>query len=140
MSELPKRLYHVVIVKKPQLMLRLSRISVILDGKDIYPLESGHKVLIDIDHNNPVLVVTDGYHISKPLELVYHHLNTYYFRVECGMDDGQLISGLSISLLFFLTGLLTHWVIFPLLSLGPIFYILFLYYILRKDFLSLRAT
>lgn len=139
MSNLPKKNYHVVVVKKPQLMLRLSRISIVLDGKDIYPLENNKKVLIDVDHNNPVLVVTDGFHISRPLELVYHHLNTYYFRVECGMDDGQLISGLTLSAIFFLAGLFTHWVIFPLISTVPILYVLFLYYLRRKDFLSLRA-
>jgi hypothetical protein len=55
------------------------------------------------------------------------------------MDDGQLIAGLSLTLFFFLVGLMTRWWIFPVISMAPIFYILFLYYINRKDFLSLRA-
>ncbi|TDX02256.1 hypothetical protein [Dinghuibacter silviterrae] len=117
--------------------MRVSRIRIVLDGKDIYPI-GNEKVVIDVDHNNPVLVVTDGFHISRPLELVYYHLNTYYFRVECGMDDGQLIAGLALTMLFFLTGMLTRWWIFGVLSFGPVLYILFLYYIKRKDFLSLR--
>jgi len=111
----------------------------VVDGKDIYPLENNKKVLIHVDHNSPVVVVTDGFHISRPLELVYHHLHTYYFRVECGMDDGQLIAGLALTSLFFLAGIFTRWWIFGLLSMAPILYILFLYYIKRKDFLSLRA-
>jgi hypothetical protein len=117
----------------------VSRIRIILDGKDIYPVDNNQKVVIHVDHNNPIVVVTDGYHISRPLELVYHHLNTYYFRVECGMDDGQLVSGLTLTTVFFLAGFFTHWLTFALLSLAPILYILFLYYIRRKDFLSLRA-
>ncbi len=133
------RSYHIVVVKKPQLLLRVSRIRIVLDGKDIYPLENNKKVVIDVDHNNPILVVTDGYHISRPLELVYYHLNTYYFRVECGMDDGQLIAGLCLTFVFFLVGLVMRMWVFPLLSLAPVLYILFLYYINRKDFLSLRA-
>jgi hypothetical protein len=121
------------------LLLRLSKIRIVLDGKDIYPVENNQKVTIHVDHNNPIVVVTDGYHISRPLELVYHHLNTYYFRVECGMDDGQLVSGLTLTTVFFLAGFFTHWLVFALLSMAPILYILFLYYIRRKDFLSLRA-
>lgn len=130
--------YHIVIVKKPQLLLRVSKIRIILDGKDIYPVETDIKLVIDVDHNNPVLVVTDGFHISRPLELVYNHLSTYYFRIECGMDDGQVIAGLTLTLFFFILGLVTRWWIFGALSFGPVLYILFLYYIKRKDFLSLR--
>lgn len=92
-----------------------------------------------VDHNNPVIVVTDGFHITKPLELVYHHLNTYYFKVECSLTDVQLIYGLVFCLMFVILGLASGFLFFQLLSFIPIIYILYLYYIDRKDFLAIRA-
>jgi hypothetical protein len=56
------------------------------------------------------------------------------------MDDGQLVAGLALTMIFFVAGLATRWWIFGALSFSPVLYILFLYYIKRKDFLSLRAT
>jgi len=121
-------------------MLRLSTVSIVLDGKDIYPLGNDQKLVIDIDHNNPVLVVTDGFHISRPLELVYHHLHTYYFRVECGVDDVQLACGFTISAMLLFLGFVTHWLVFPIVSSIPVIYVVAMYFLNRKDFLSLRAT
>jgi hypothetical protein len=116
----------------------LSRIQIVLDGKDIYPMGNREELVIHVDHNNPVLVVTDGYHISRPLELVYHHLNTYYFRVECGMDDGQLIIAAIIAGFFTMMGLVTHLVIYPIIAMLPVIYTMVQYYIRKKDFLNLR--
>jgi len=39
-------------------------------------------------------VITDGYHITKPLNINYKEAGTYCsFEVKCAIDDWQLILG-----------------------------------------------
>ncbi|MFI5185951.1 MAG: hypothetical protein ACHQF0_04465 [Chitinophagales bacterium] len=84
--------------------------------------------------------MTDGYHFTKPLELVYHHLHTYYFKIICAIDDTQLLAGFGVLALFYLMGFATGFFILKLLSLFPILYFLFLYYINRKEFIQIQAV
>jgi hypothetical protein len=121
-------------------LLSFLKIRVIVNGKDIYPLTSNKPVVITVDRNNPKIVVTDGFHFTKPLELVYHHLNTYYFKVVCAIGDFQLIAGLFFLTFFYLIGFYSGLFVVKLLSFLPLLYILFLYYINRKEFLQLTAV
>jgi len=97
-------------------------------------------VTISVDKNHPKLVVTDGYHFTKPLELVYHHLHTYYFKIVCVIDDTQLLAGGGLLVFFFFIGLVTNILALKLISLFPILYFLFVYYINRKEFIQLQAV
>lgn len=93
-----------------------------------------------MEKNHPSIVVTDGFHFTKPLELVYHHLHTYYFKIVCAIDDTQLIAGFGLLALFYLMGFVTGFLVLKLLSLFPIIYFLFLYYINRKEFIQIQAV
>lgn len=90
--------------------------------------------------NNPKIVLTDGFHITKPLEIVFHHIHTYYFRVACVIDNFQLAAGIAATIIIYLFGLLTGFFIIKLLSFFPILYFLFFFYIRRKDFLQIHAA
>jgi hypothetical protein len=113
---------------------------VIVNGTEIYPVKQGQQLVITVEENNPKIVVTDGYHFTKPLELVYHHLHTYYFKIVCAIDDTQLLAGFGVLSFFYLTGFVTGFLILKLLSLFPILYFLFLYYINRKEFIQIQAV
>ena len=115
-------------------------IRVIVNGKEIYPVRQGERVVISVDKNNPKIVVTDGYHFTKPLELVYHHLHVYYFKITCAIDDTQLLAGCGVLVLFYFMGFVTGFFILKLLSLFPILHFLFLYYINRKEFIQIQAV
>ena len=97
-------------------------------------------MIIPVQQNNPKIVVTDGYHISKPLELVYHHIHTYYFKVVCAISDFQLGAGLMLMAVCGAVGLGTGFIFFKALSFLPIVYFLFLYYINKNDFIQTRPT
>lgn len=99
--------YHIVITRKNQVLLSFLKIRVVVNGKEIYPLPNDQPVVISITENHPKIVVTDGYHHTKPLELVYHHLHTYYFKVVCAIGDVQLAAGLMMLALLYL------WVFIP---------------------------
>lgn len=132
--------YHIVVSLKNDALLSFLRIRVIVNGTDIYPLTANKKVVITVPENNPKIIVTDGYHFTKPLELVYHHLNTYYFKVVCAITDYQMVAGFMLMALCYLIGYLTGWLPFKLATFFPVGYFLFLYYINRKEFLQIRAV
>ena len=129
-----------MITLKKHVLLRFLKIRLIVNGRDIYPLMSNKKVIIPIEKNNPKIVVTDGYHITKPLELVFHHIHTYYFKVVCVIGDFQLGAGLALMLICGTIGVFTGFFFMKVLAFFPILYFLFLYYINRKEFLQIRAT
>ncbi|HVZ56582.1 MAG TPA: hypothetical protein VG870_07985 [Chitinophagaceae bacterium] len=110
----------------------------IVNDHDIYPIRRGEKLVIPLSENNPRVVITDGMHITKPLELIFHHVHTYYFKIVCAIDDFQLIAGLALMVVFALLALATGFLAFKVLSIFPLLYVLFLYYINRKDFLQFR--
>ena len=129
-----------MITRKKPILLSFINIRSIINGHEIYPVKQGQRVIISVESNNPKVVVTDGYHFTKPLELVYHHLHTYYFKIVCAIDDTQLLAGCGVLVLFYLMGFVTGIFILKLLSLFPILYFLFLYYINRKEFIQIQAV
>ena len=129
-----------MITRKKQILLSFLNIRVIINGTEIYPVKQGQRVIIPLESNNPKVVVTDGYHFTKPLELVYHHLHTYYFKIVCAIDDTQLLAGCGVLVLFYLMGFVTGIFVLKLVSLFPVLYFLFLYYINRKEFIQIQAV
>jgi hypothetical protein len=127
-------------VVKDQFLLKWLRITAVIDGQDIYQLDKKRSNLLEVHHNNPKLVISDGYHITKPLELVYHHLHTYYFKVECGINDYQLFYGVFIMAILFPIGYFTQLLAIQIASALPVLYFLYLYYINRKNFIVLRPS
>lgn len=121
-------------------MLSFLRIRVIVNGTDIYPLKAGEEVVIHLNENRAKIVVTDGFHFTPPLELVFHHLRIYAFHIVCAIDDFQLLAGAGLLILLYLAGFASGIFILKLLSFFPILYILFLYYINRKEFIQLKAV
>lgn len=125
---------------RDQALLKWLRLRAIVNGNQVFYLEKGKQNLITVAENNPSIVITDGYHHTRPAEIVYHHLNTYYFRVECGINDHQLFYSVFLILILFTIGLATGLVIIQFLSILPILYFLYLYYINRKEFIVMRLA
>jgi hypothetical protein len=94
-------------------------------------------VVIPVMENNPRIVITDGYHITTPLKLVYKDIPVYGFKVECAITDRQLLIGFIILAGLYISGLYTGLLIFKFFSFVPLIYLLFFYYLNRKEFIRL---
>jgi len=94
-------------------------------------------VVIPVQENNPRLVITDGFHITKPLKLVYKDIPTYCFKVVCAVSDRQLYAGLGLLILLYLSGFYTGLMVLKVLSFFPVLFLLFIYYTNRRDFIRL---
>lgn len=118
-------------------MLSFLKLRAIVNGKEIYPLINTKPVVIPLFENNPRIVITDGYHFTVPLKLVYRDLPVCCFKVVCTVSDLQLLIGGIVLAAFYLLGLFSGLVVFKVLSFLPIVYLLLFYYLNRKDFLKL---
>ena len=120
------------------MLLSILNIRVIVNNKEIYPLPNEDPVIIEVHDNHPKIVVTDGFHFTKPINLDYKQPSYYHFKVVCSIDDFQLLGNAFVLIVFYLLGFYTGSFALKLLSFLPIFYLLFAYYIDRKSFIQIR--
>lgn len=112
-------------------------IRVIVNNKEIYPLQTTEPVVIPVEKDNPRIVITDGFHFTKPLELNFKRPAYFNFDVVCAIDDLQLLAGSLILATLYMLGFLTGFFFLKLLSFGPIVWVLIYYYFNRKNFIRL---
>ena len=108
-----------------------------MNGRQIYPLPDSQPVVIPVMENNPRIVITDGYHITKPIKLVYKDIHTYCFNVVCAISDRQLFAAGIVLGGLYLGGFYTGYLVLKVFSFIPLIYIIFFYYLNRKEFLKL---
>ena len=119
------------------MLLSFLKIRAVVNGREIYPLQNTKPVVIPIAENNPRIVITDGYHITKPLKLVYKDLHIYCFKVGCAINDVQLGIGFTLLAGLYLGGLYSGIMALKVFSFFPLVYLLLFYYMNRKDFIKL---
>lgn len=129
-----------MVVQKNHVLLRFLRLRLVVNGTHIYSLVKNKPIVVTIPTNPSRIVVTDGFHITSPLELSYTQARTYYFKIVCGIENEQLLVGAILSIIIYMMGLTSGLVLLQLLSTAPIFYFLFLYYINRKEFIQIRPA
>jgi 23S rRNA U2552 (ribose-2'-O)-methylase RlmE/FtsJ len=104
----------------------------------IYSLQKGQPVVVNMPTNPARIVVTDGYHITGPVQISYSPQRTHYFTIACVVENDVLVGGGIFMMLLFFMGLTSGLFVLQLLSMSPIFYLLFLYYVKRKEFIQIR--
>ena len=129
-----------VITRKNQLLLRFLKIRVVVNGTVIYPIEKNRVVVVPLQTAYSKVVVTDGFHFTKPMDVVYQHNRIYYFKVTCAIDDDQVIIGFIILALLYAAGMTSQLIVLILMSFIPLIYFLFLYYINKEAFLQIRPA
>jgi hypothetical protein len=120
--------------------LRLLKLRVVVNGYTIYPLERNKPVVIEMPTNPTKLVITDGFHITGPLNVTYAKNYTRYFTVVCIIEDAQFIIGFILVLILYAMGYTSGILFLRVLSMAPILYFLFVYYIRRKEFIRIQPV
>ena len=120
------------------MLLGILNVRVIVNNKEIYPLTNEDPVVIEVYDKHPRIVVTDGFHFTKPIDLNYTQPSYYHFKVVCSIDDMQLLGNVFVLIVFYLLGFFTGSFVLKLLSFLPIFYLLFAYYIDRRSFIQIK--
>jgi len=113
---------------------------VIVDGKLIYNLDAEKPVVIPVSTKRSNMVASDGYHVTKPVDIVFYPKDTYYFSVVCMVDDNKLAAGTVILVLFYLVGLTSDILILKIVSFLPLLYFLYFYYVNRREFIQIQPV
>jgi hypothetical protein len=137
---LAKAPYYIIITRKDQVMLSFLKVRVVVNNQEIYPLLDSEPIVIPVEKDFPKIVITDGFHITKPVELVFKEPSYFNFDVVCAIDDFQLIVASSMLVILYLLGFLTNVFAFKVASFTPILWFLVYYYLNRKDFLRVKQS
>lgn len=97
-------------------------------------------MVIPVKANHPRIVITDGFHITRPLKLIYNELPVYCFKVTCAISDRQLFAGFLVLALFYLGGFYTGLLLLKVVSFLPLISLLAFYYLNRRDFIRLKPV
>lgn len=106
----------------------------------IYPLQKGKPLVVTVPTSPARLVVTDGFHITAPMQISYTPQRTLYLTIACIVENDVLIGAAVVMTLLFFMGLSSGFVFLLLLSVVPVALLLFLYYIKRKEFIRIRRV
>ncbi len=112
----------------------------IINGNKIYQLDKKGSVAIGLTENNPSIVVTDGFHYTRPVEVRYKHMNIYHLQIVCAINDDQFLAGVIIMVLSGAVGMISGIFLMKIVAFLPIFYFLYLYYINRKEFIRIKPA
>jgi hypothetical protein len=132
--------YYIIFTRKNQVLLSFLNIRVIVNNHDIYPLPDSEPVVIPVEKDYPKIVITDGFHFTKPVELVFNEPAYFNFNVVCAINDMQLLTAGIMLVVFYLLGFLTGLFALKLLSFTPILWFLVIYYINRKEFIRIKQV
>jgi hypothetical protein len=105
---------------------------------NIYSLRQNKPVVVHLPENPSKVVVTDGFHITPPVKISHLKKERHYYIVACAIENDALIGCGIFMLLLFSMGASSDTLLLEILSLFPIAYILYLYYINRKEFIKIR--
>jgi hypothetical protein len=121
-------------------MLSFLKLRVVVNNREIYPLLNTEPVIIPVEKDCPRIVITDGFHFTKPVELNFKEPSYFNFNVVCAIDDLHLYTALFFLVLLYLLGFMTGIFIIKALSFVPILWLLFQYYLNRRQFIQIKQA
>jgi hypothetical protein len=104
----------------------------------ICPLEKNQNIIIPAHSSHSKIVATDGFHYTNPIDVDHKNKRIRFVKVGCAIDDNLLITGLVLLVLFYIVGITSGIAFLTLLSIVPILYFLYLYYIKKHRFLHVE--
>ena len=113
---MPDASYYIIIARKNQVLLSFLNIRVIVNNKEIYPLLTTQPVIIPVEKDQLSIVITDGFHFTRPLRLTYDQPGYFNFEVTCIVEDLQLPGGSLLLVICFLLALFTGFLVLKILS------------------------
>jgi len=121
-------------------MLSFLQLRVVVNNCEIYPLLNTEPVVIPVEKDYPKIVITDGFHFTKPVELVFKEPSYFNFNVVCAIDDLHLYTAFFFLIILYLLGFFTGILAIKVLSFVPIIWLLSHYYFNRKEFIRIKPA
>jgi hypothetical protein len=126
-----------IVLRKRQLLMRLLKLSIVIDDKNIYDLKEENPLLIRTDYSPTKIVAQNGYHSSKPLYIKKNTNDHVYLEVSCKANNTKLWAGLTLSVLLFVLFIVTHAVVFLILSNLPFLFLMYRFFVKHNEFITI---
>ena len=84
------------------------------------------------------ITAKNGFHFSKPVYITRHSAAPVYIAVGCNTDNGKLGGCLLISVFLFIIFFATGLYFFMLLANLPLLYIIYLFFLKPKEFITIE--
>jgi hypothetical protein len=129
---------YIILVRKKQLLLNMLRLRAVVNNHDIYELETNVPVAIPCTDPVTTLVVSNGFHLSKPLRFPGNWKGVVTLEVDCEFDDVRLFYVVFLSLVLFGVGYATGYWQVKIIANLPALYFLYSFYIRKGKFIVIR--
>jgi len=119
-------------------LLRLLSLRIVVNETEIYECKEKLPVIIKTGTTATHFVVSNGFHISRVVR-VSDKPGPHFYEVESCLDNIQLITGILVSLLFFIIYILSGLQFFLLIANLPLLTMVYLMFVLRHKFIRVYS-
>lgn len=129
----------IFIFRQRQLLMRVLRLWVVIDDKNVFDLIEEKPLMIEVDHLPIKITANNGYHSSKPFYIRKPIIAPLYIEIGCTADNGLLWGGILLSILFFILFFATEFLFFLVFANFPLFYLVYRFFIKHKEFITVSV-
>lgn len=127
-----------MLLRQKHILLRVLKLRAIVNSNKIIELPEMVPVIIASNTPTTKLVIGNGFHFSKELEVASIPGNNFFYEINCIIDDIRLFYLIFLSLLFFLIFIITNLMVFMVIANLPVLYLCYVFYFLRKNFVIIN--
>lgn len=82
------------------------------------------------------MVMSNGFHFSRNVEIRYEPNATFLYQVESAIDNYRLITAICVAIFLFVMYVITDMRALMIIANIPVLYILYVFYFQRKNFIQ----
>jgi fumarate hydratase class II len=128
------------LILQKAVLLDLLKVRVIANGNRIYELNVTRPVVISEPIAQSIIIITDGYHYTRPMLLEGRSQPVSYYSVMCTIDDNRLLAGSIITALLYAIGYTSGLLIVQVCSFVPLLMLLYIYYLNKRTFIRVKSV
>ncbi len=137
---MPQTAPSIIILRQRQLLLRVLKLWVVINDKNIYDLAEGTPLMIRPNQLPVKIIAQNGYHSSKPFYIKDSSDKPLYIKIGCNADNEQfwgcIISAAVFLILFFITGL----TIMLIMANVPLVFLIYQFFFKHKEFIIITPV
>jgi hypothetical protein len=117
--------------------MRVLKLWVIVDDKNIYNLSEGKPLLIALEKLPMKIIAQNGYHSSKPFYINSNSGKPLYLKIGCNADNEQFWGSIILSLFFFILFFITSlWFVLFVANI-PLVFLIYRFFFKHKEFITI---
>ena len=131
---------RIIILRQRQLLMRVLKLWVIIDDKNIYDLAEGAPLLISPGKLPVKIIAQNGYHSSRPFYINDNTGDPLYIKIGCNADNEQFWGCIILSLFFFMLFFITSFIFVLFIANIPLLFLVYQFFLKHKEFITITPV